>query len=459
MTGSELIRKLLYCGYSDVTDYLKNSPLNRFIYKRLLVIRPQFGIKTDIVTIFNEMYFQLVHIQTDRKPGLDLEKRFLNEAVDYLGETNAAMLVFSMVRAFYERKDELTFEEECFWEQFNPLIQDIKFESLSSELYHYLEREGYVVPDVFEIKHVPFKKLAIPLNYENRRSFLGFIKRQVEGFDGTEDRIGGWAEVTENFSPKAIEWLLSLYPNLQDRLGVLSLIEFACPDKLLEKKGFDITKIRLQIQNEIIENEKDEEEAVTPEEAHHYQCPDEEDYDRMFAEGYNRTMAEAEKEEAAEQAEQYKQECDRLRFQIDEQRKEYESKMAQREMVFRTEMESMRQEMVTRFEVMASQQAKQMEQVKELVPKGFAITIADMTEYVKEFFNEEAANQFINMYYHFALPGNNLDDAKLMDEIIPAIHQRLTLHQSYHIDTVKQFNNRPEKVINGDAKEDENKDK
>ena len=51
MTASELQRNLIFSGYSDVTDYLKNSPVNRFLYKRLLEILPLAEIETPVVTI------------------------------------------------------------------------------------------------------------------------------------------------------------------------------------------------------------------------------------------------------------------------------------------------------------------------------------------------------------------------------------------------------------------------
>ena len=44
MNASELNRQLLFYGYSEVTDYLKNSPLNRYIYKKFLTILPEYGI-------------------------------------------------------------------------------------------------------------------------------------------------------------------------------------------------------------------------------------------------------------------------------------------------------------------------------------------------------------------------------------------------------------------------------
>lgn len=44
MNASELSRQLLFYGYDEVTDYLKNSPLNRYIYKKFLTLLPEYGI-------------------------------------------------------------------------------------------------------------------------------------------------------------------------------------------------------------------------------------------------------------------------------------------------------------------------------------------------------------------------------------------------------------------------------
>ena len=40
MTPSGLHRQLLFYGYDEVTDFLKNSPLNRHIYKKYLDLLP-----------------------------------------------------------------------------------------------------------------------------------------------------------------------------------------------------------------------------------------------------------------------------------------------------------------------------------------------------------------------------------------------------------------------------------
>ena len=85
MTASELNRKLLYRGYDDMVDYLRNSPLNRMIYQVLLTYGPKPMSKLPMLTIFNEAFYQLFRINIDSNPGVDLRRRYLDEEEAYLG--------------------------------------------------------------------------------------------------------------------------------------------------------------------------------------------------------------------------------------------------------------------------------------------------------------------------------------------------------------------------------------
>ena len=80
MTASELNRKLLFFGQNDVTDFLRNSPLNRFLYKKLLGILSASGIGVPAVTLFNEMYYQCTRVNYDGMPGVDIGQRYWSEA-------------------------------------------------------------------------------------------------------------------------------------------------------------------------------------------------------------------------------------------------------------------------------------------------------------------------------------------------------------------------------------------
>lgn len=54
MTPSGLHRQLLFYGYDEVTDFLKNSPLNRHIYMKYLDLLPERNIEVPMVRLFNE---------------------------------------------------------------------------------------------------------------------------------------------------------------------------------------------------------------------------------------------------------------------------------------------------------------------------------------------------------------------------------------------------------------------
>lgn len=46
MTASELQRKLLFYGHNDVTEFLQNSPLNRYLYKKIIECRETDNVTT-----------------------------------------------------------------------------------------------------------------------------------------------------------------------------------------------------------------------------------------------------------------------------------------------------------------------------------------------------------------------------------------------------------------------------
>ena len=84
MNASELNRKLLYRGYDDMADYLRNSPMNRTIYNLILEYGPE-KIESPMLSIFNEIYYQCVRINYDGQPGVELASRYLDEEAEWLG--------------------------------------------------------------------------------------------------------------------------------------------------------------------------------------------------------------------------------------------------------------------------------------------------------------------------------------------------------------------------------------
>ena len=111
MTVSELHRKLLYRGYDDMADYLRNSPFNRCVYNVILRHGPK-PLPLDMLTLFDEAYYQCVRINYDPTPGTDLSARYVQEETLWLTSNQSANLIFNIVWGILRCKKETTFSEE-----------------------------------------------------------------------------------------------------------------------------------------------------------------------------------------------------------------------------------------------------------------------------------------------------------------------------------------------------------
>ena len=146
-----------------------------------------------------------------------------------------------------------------------------------------------------------------------------------------------------------------------------------------------------------------------------------------------------------------------MRRQLDNQRMSYEAMMAERGLVFQAEMETMRKELIEELKATVAEQAdvKPVPVVKK-EPKAFSLTVAEMSEYVKQYFDEHGANQFITMYYHFAMKYDKVygNTSKIMDDIIPTIQKRHVPQTNIDINTAHQLNINPQTVVNNHVKEE-----
>lgn len=251
-SASELRRIMLFNGYSDVTDYLKNSPINRWIYKDLLTLLPAEGIEVPVVKIFREIYYQLVSIPLDKHPGADIGKRYLDESSVWLSSASAAQLVFCMVEAMLKRKEELTFAEEIFLEQLQPLIAGSKFKSVGKGFIDYMESVGIFTPGVIE--PMPINVFGIPYEYCTPRrvehSFLESIKVALGFKVRKSDETGNpWMVITDNFSFDRIEWFIKLYKTALEQESLLDLMQESCTESDLIHYAITIQDLRRLIQH------------------------------------------------------------------------------------------------------------------------------------------------------------------------------------------------------------------
>ena len=156
------------------------------------------------------------------------------------------------------------------------------------------------------------------------------------------------------------------------------------------------------------------------------------------------TMAENDKEE------HYRQECNTLRYQLGELKKDYEARLAENEAMHQSEIETLKSELMAARAEQTDHVTGNRAVAVETTPTEFSLTVAEMASYVIKNFSESAANEFINLYYHFAIQYNNLDDdaSKIMDGIIPAIHRRNAPQTQIEIPTAQQVNINPQNVNN-----------
>ena len=444
MNASELSRKLLYCGHNDLTDYLRNSPLNRYLYKLMLVELPKNHIDLPIQTLFSEIYYQCVRVRFDGNPGQDVYERYLIEEERWLNSRPAAELVFSIVWILLHLRHPLSFNEECFFEQLSPLIDESPFRQFAKDLEEGICQHGLgvieeIAPMPCPVKDIPFS-IQTDINPSKFKEFLYIVLDTDE--ERLEASMNPWKVITNNFSRSSIERYISVYNNTEDQMELLERIRLACPRKEYAAHESDFSDIKELISAErFLANYKaKDEDRLSPV----AQTMDE--YDQMFAAGYNQTMAEAENDKE----EQYRQECNTLRYQLGELKKDYEARLAENEAMHQSEIETLKSELMAARAEQTDHVTGNRAVAVETTPTEFSLTVAEMASYVIKNFSESAANEFINLYYHFAIQYNNLDDdaSKIMDGIIPAIHRRNAPQTQIEIPTVQQVNINPQNVNN-----------
>lgn len=199
----------------------------------------------------------------------------------------------------------------------------------------------------------------------------------------------------------------------------------------------------------ILENPKTGE-PMTREEAVHYQCPDIEEYDRMFAAGYNQTMEEEEEKYAQKHALEYKRENDVLRVQIQEQRKSHEMEIARLKAYYEAEIKKVKHER----NLLAHGTIPVAEDLKH---RELKLPVSEIVEYVKEIFSKSGAQEVSTMLFQFAIDHKflEIDVLKQISGIIPAIQERDRHQNHIGITTAAQVNINPQQVINHTKEEKE----
>lgn len=417
MTSSELHRKLLYCGYSEVTDYLRNSPMHRFLYKQLLVLRPKLKIDTSILTLFNELHYQCLKVQYDRNPGLDVKKRYIDEEAEWLGSMDAAELVFGMVLAMLKHKCELTFHDDCFISELEPLICDSRSKKLGEDFSVFIRQENVFVPYRFQPMPLNFHDLMMDFVTNNRYSigFTGKIREMIQGSENRSNYV--WRIVTENYSKPIIEDYLRLYPDIQYQKVLMQELDMSF---IMCNKGLKLDY------NEVFAHTKHDVEqgayltqadVACPSLTPHPTFDPDEDYDQMFGANFEQQVEEANND----LEEKYKEERDTLKQQLEQLKKSYEADLEHIEAKYQEEIAGLKLDLAKK----AKEQTVKVP-VEEPMTKELVMTISEIVDDAKEWFHESGASELTNMLYRFATRNHNMEDElwKQIESIIPAVEKR-----------------------------------
>jgi hypothetical protein len=429
-----------------VTDHLRNSPLNRYLYKKLLMLMPIHDIDMPIVSIFNEVYYQCVRVRFDSKPGVDVGKRYFPEVEARFNNClPAAQLVFCLVWVLYQLKPKLTFNEECFIEQLEPYIHN-KPTSLFREEADRLEKElksiGMIVSDEFSTMTCPIEELCVIKTTMDYRGPIAF-KFLLSGLHPSERKFESladdeaWVEVTNNYSQSVIETLVELYSKPADKLVLLECIYRSCSNSSIETQNRVIPFI-VELQDRIAwaktadtffrgglqldkDNNKDNDLLLgMAREKFLQENPDFEDS----------------VETAEEKVERLERECRRLKQQNEEFKDQYSSEIAELK------------ESLSKYEKQTEE--KEQAEPTATAPQELSFTIAEVVEYAKEHFNEPIGKEVSTMLMRLALKHHNYDEDMflLIDSIEKAIKAQNKLQQMFDFSNVGQLNINPKNVEN-----------
>lgn len=411
MTASELHRKLLFRGYDDVSVYLNDSPVNRYIYLQMLDTYTRRELTVPILSMFNEIHYQCVKIQCDRHPGESVTERYLNEAEKWLGSRNAALLVYCIVWALLQRKLKPSFNDACFIRQITPAVKNSPYVLTANDLINYMKSEN-------EYTSPKFKLLTAPISE---------IPKQVYIPDENP-----WRFITDNFTHTSIKWYVNLYTNLEDQKEVYNRIADAFNGVERIRESVFLQQIQASIEkgdflpnDKLVNNSQDDDGEMCMEEMYAYQTAWDD-----------------------ERAQQFLLERDKAIKQCKEQKIDFDLSIARLEAKYKAEIAALKALLGKLPD--AEKKPDLIDSQADSAAKAIPFTVDEMIDYVKMEFSMTSAVEFSLMLYSLAASKNYRDDDfnKSVDSIRDAVKKRNTLRQTIEIPNVTQFINNPSQVEN-----------
>lgn len=442
MNASELNRKLLFHGQHEVTDYLRNSPLNRFLYQELLVILSTSGIDVPVVKLFDEIYYQCVRIHYDVNPGIDLGRRYWAEEEAWLQSSEGAQLVFCAVWALLSVNRNPSFHKECFLSVLAPYLRNSAFCHFAEELAQKLQEYKIKVPERFPVMTCPVSEIfpEFTLTIEQEKSFWGYSDPQRDITMNTWRRT--WANVTCNYAHSVIEKYVRLYPDPDDQLKLIACMKEPLYPKMHPEELCFLKELSQRISTGSFDPE---DHPLLPPIASPYMDEGENGERRLCL-----SLEGTEESHSMDLAKQYREERDALKTQLEETQKSHALELARLEAEYKALTEELQKENEKLIHWPSKKKSKPLPQANP-GSNMLVFSLNDVAAHVKERFSKSAGEEICTMLYRFALEYGNLseDTFKLIDSIMPAILKRDLPHQTFEFPNVSQFNNNPGTVVNG----------
>ncbi len=437
LTAAEIYRQLLFKGYTDATEYLGNSPLNRYLYRSFINILPKHEISVPIVTIFNEIYFQCARINLDGTPGVDIKQRYIDEETKFTKSEVATQLIFSIIMALLKSKRKLTFHEECFLIKLTPYVKECEFNTLVNIMFYDFSQLGIYAPDEFPIMKSQFCDIPyIGLGYNklieeyvNKRSWRKSDyknKAEKDEFEKFDNNATAWRFLTNNYSHYTVEKYLRLFKDIRERKNIIELLMAFCEwegnhkaKSYLTQLGTDMELGQFSIDDKdqlLVDNNT----GVTPEEY--------DEYHRNLA--LDRAVADKQRKKY----EQLQRDCEQLRQQLEEQKKSHQLALDRLNAKYQAEITEIKKKQQNNRE---KPDYKPQTGVAQLSAGNNIFTIEEMVTEVRDRFEMISAKEFCSMYYRLSAKHGYWDEkmCKLVDDIIPAIKERDARHQTINFES------------------------
>lgn len=436
MNSSELHRKLLFCGHTELTDFLQNSPVNRYIYKMLIGL----DLKVPALAILNEVYYQCIRVQCDGNPGEDVSRRYIDEGCEWLGDDDAIMLVLCLVMALVERKVRVSENEQCWIQHIMPCLEGHRHMSAYKDLVAYMTANDYHSPYEFKPRPCPIDEIPVRIDLEYNLSLSKWDKVKARlnmPVESSAVDFNPWRKVTDNFSPNTILWYIKLYKTREDQLRLLERITKACtPDEYMAYEHYFTEMERYIRMGDTVNRSISYQHlfrdyiVANPDEEFKYNDPS-----RRW--NTNRWKF----EELTKELATVKQQCE-------EQSRALEMEKALMEAKYKAEIERLKEQLDEQSQQEVS--AANSVQTDEQGHASGLITLEEMVAYVKEKYIKADADTFTLMLYRMAQAKKITDENffKLVDSIDLAIRERETQRQTININTATQVNIGPKEVNN-----------